>query len=316
MKLSNFLELGGVVGVHAAASKVFSQSWGRKHLKGTEEEIKNRRAAICAAVALLVMGSRWTPSNKSLLISALVAKLLAMFEDADTSCKAAVCYVFFPIASVLWAKWPKAASGIDTTVHPEFTSTMGKLLGIPSRSAVVKFGSNPTVPSMPEFLQNTVRGGVWGFKALFTVYFLQAVVGWLTKKDKKRSDLIARIKNAFKKALRTEAIYMGCATWSNVAFGYYGQEPPLHGAGPVALFAFEPLSRLRTIAEYYIAHFVFAHYQELRQSINRSGGSSLVAASKAVNTGILSIGLPSVMLLFSMLGRDPPLLGALKSITL
>eukprot|EP01061_Rhynchopus_euleeides_P022413 TRINITY_DN3650_c0_g1_i1.p1 TRINITY_DN3650_c0_g1~~TRINITY_DN3650_c0_g1_i1.p1 ORF type:complete len:323 (+),score=95.45 TRINITY_DN3650_c0_g1_i1:43-1011(+) len=321
VNFSSVAELGLVIGTHVASSRVFTRNvvrklYGKEHLD--DDEIQTKRALLCFALTIMVVGSRWRSENKLLAAMALLAKLLGVVPSGPMEDKASISAVFFPLAAVMWTKWPASAAGLDDSVHPEFTGTMAKLLGMRGKE-LREFGRNPAIAKSFDFaryLKNGKTGFSWAIKTLLTVYSLQAVLMFVAKRQKKLKDLAERMKHAVFNALRTTLMYQVCATYSTWGFGQLGPEPPLYGAAPVAVFLVEPLSRFSAIAEYYAAHFFYCHYKDIIKTIVNSGDAAAAPLASHFDGYVQALGLPSVLLLFSAAGANPPAMSFLKAITL
>ena len=322
VNLSTLTELGLVVGTQAASSKVLSKENVRRLYQDETldgAELKTKRTLLSFAVTLALVGSRWKSENKKLATMALLAKLLNMIPTGPLDDKASTFAAFLPIACVMWTKWPRSAAGLDNSVHPEFTSTMGKLLGLPGRKAVQKFAANPEVSkamTWGDFAHYGVAGWKWGIKALLSAYVLQALVMNVAKGNKKLEDLVKRLKQAVKNALRTSMVYQFCASFSLWAFGFFGIDPPLWGAFPVVVFLVEPLNRLQAIGQYYAAHFLFAHYTSSINTLAAAASPVISRRARGLDSFITAFGLPFLVMLYSATGESLPMIGALKSITL
>eukprot|EP01063_Lacrimia_lanifica_P022259 TRINITY_DN29907_c0_g1_i1.p1 TRINITY_DN29907_c0_g1~~TRINITY_DN29907_c0_g1_i1.p1 ORF type:complete len:331 (+),score=104.69 TRINITY_DN29907_c0_g1_i1:63-1055(+) len=324
-------ELALFAAVHAAASKVLTKDRAARLLGdggANAKDVERRRVLWCCAAALAAVAPRWGADTRTLMVALLLGKYVDLFKDAYTSDKAYVASWFFPLAACMWTRLPQAAGKLDTCVHPNFTSTMVRLLGFPSKADAVRFGRDPITYykgwGVGEHVAVGVRGFKWAFKALLTAYAVQALVAWASGRGKedgeKRSlaGLLNQLKHALGNTLRTCAVYQVCASWSNVAYSFTGNEPNFIYSFPVMAFLAEPLGRLKTMCLFYFAHLNYYAYQRARYALQApAAGTAANAAMRGVNQLVVAVGLPAMMLAFAgSEGSEPPLYGGLKKITL
>ena len=312
--------------LHAGSSKLVVTKSMIARLYGdklTDKEVQRKRALLSAAIALGILGRRWGNANKLLAVFALVCGLLDLVPHSEEYAYARSLLVstsFFPAASAMWVKWPAAAAGKTSVVHPEFTGTMAKLQGFMRKSEVVAYGANTAMTNswtLSQFAQRNWQGTKWGFKSLATVYVLQALMKWAWRRKADAKDLVRRLREALENTLRTQFVYQVCASYSTWAFGHYGTELAHHHAWPVAVFLLEPLSRFRTMTLYYVSHFLFATYQETRQTLMRSGSAPAVATASHAHGFLTSLGLPALFVLYAGAATDsnPPFMSLLQKLT-
>eukprot|EP01060_Flectonema_neradi_P022346 TRINITY_DN305_c1_g1_i1.p1 TRINITY_DN305_c1_g1~~TRINITY_DN305_c1_g1_i1.p1 ORF type:complete len:340 (+),score=34.72 TRINITY_DN305_c1_g1_i1:70-1020(+) len=313
-KFQTLGELGGLASIHVILSKILTQERGRKIFPDCDdEEIARKRTLICAAGAALIMSQRWQQLNKSLILGALLTKYLNLFSGPDNYNKAMVSSLFCPIGAIMFRRWGLAAAGKDRSVHPEFVGTMGKLLGFKSQRDVRNYALDPRSNNIG-YVQPLINGMKYSLRVLSTVYVMQAIVGFAMKKSKKLSMLVQKIKDAFKKAIRTSLIYQCCASYSTWAYIYYGNTPPVWAGWATLVFFFEPLPRFATITEYYCSHFASAVYQDFRYALGRSSSPFVASGMGAFHDYLMTFGIPSMLLIHSLTGSGTPL-PFMKSLT-
>jgi len=304
-------ELGLFAAAHAVSTAAVFGATGNTAIAGlSEKEAKERKVLLSAAIALFVSSRRWTDQSRQLAASMLLTQYAPLFEGPRQNLKWAAA-VFMPVAAEMWIRWPDAAAGAIDTVHPNFTGTMANLTAV---HTIVKGGARVYAKDpakvashwgTQEFMSTTMGSVKWSLRTLGILYFVQALVRWYRWKprkspDEKRPGLENAMRTAITNTLRTTAVYTVLSQYSVWAFAKEGHRRSRLWSLPSAVFLFEPLPRLITIAQYYVMHLIYVLISELRQLLGlpQTFPAMLTALTMA---GLAIIGRRPNALIFSFL---------------
>eukprot|EP00040_Diaphanoeca_grandis_P035639 m.224632 g.224632 ORF g.224632 m.224632 type:complete len:350 (-) comp33438_c4_seq1:106-1155(-) len=288
-------ELTLITGVHAVVKRTMDT------METSELSIEQhrRRRALAAALAIAALTStRWRENNRRLLATFLVVRSYDIYRGTWANSKA-IMFTFWLTAGEFGRRWMDWSNPKLESLHHQFVSVMGNLSGAGDWKMLaekpLELSKNWTLKDRFAVL---VRATKFCVPLLVTAYGLQEVIKAITHVYQARKKRIAISRESpghrglefadrpyvFKpvvfvsKVVRTSAMYMFLGSYtvllqtkgivkgsdkmpflsvaalkSNILFFTFG------------VFGLEPFSRGRILAEYYVAHMLYALWSDAKR---------------------------------------------------